>query len=512
MRRFVLVLMVLSLILAACGSNDDAAQSPAAAPAATTDAAAVTSQATATPDNSVATAAPDDLNTSFASAKLIDDGAVETTVKDSTLFYKLDVPLGGVVSATLAVDAGSPAPAFLTVYDKDQSRIDSATVAVGERESLLHVFSSDNGGTVFFAVQGNSSFTLRAAAQAQDDAGSGKDAPADDDFAQALPVKLDAYTGLLGAADKTDLYVVELPKSGARFDVAASVTSGEVDVQTFNADQNYMDNGVARPDESVALTRLLPADAGGKWFVRFSGEGAYAFTLSATPQNDADSQADAPGDNDFSKATLLKQESITGELGNDDNQDLFAIDLPKTGGLLSVQVATAEGNIDVQTFNTDQNYMDNDQAVTTAPISLTRMLAGDEGGRWYIRLGGEGRYTLDYTFRGQDDAGSQKDAPGDELSKALKADQASFSGMLGDDDSSDMFRIPASAGRTVKVTVLGDAGAVDVQLFNRDQNYGPSGTAYAGDVPLEVKLEDEGDYFIRLQSSDRVSYTVEVAP
>src|SRR5262245_7540860 len=79
--------------------------------------------ATATPNNTVATPKPGSLNTSFATALALGKDPIKTSVKESILYYKLDVPRGGVVTAQLTVETGSPAPAHLTLYNELQGAL-----------------------------------------------------------------------------------------------------------------------------------------------------------------------------------------------------------------------------------------------------------------------------------------------------------------------------------------------------------------------------------------------------
>ena len=106
-------------------------------PAAATATAAATNAPVNTPDNRVPTIDPNAPNTSFQSAKVLDK-SVKVSVKDSSFYFKIDVPRGGIINPTLSVDAFSPAQANLRLYDELQNYLKEVTVPPGR--SALTMF------------------------------------------------------------------------------------------------------------------------------------------------------------------------------------------------------------------------------------------------------------------------------------------------------------------------------------------------------------------------------------
>lgn len=522
MRRFLLMVLV-GGVLAACGgakveptpqpvNNDDVvATSVAATIAAGQTTNQNTAAATNTPDNTVATVEANAPNTSFATALEL-DGKVTASVKESTFYYKLAVPAGGAVTSTLRVDRASPSSINVSFFDKDQNYITQDEVNPGETAGIGYIFGAPDGGPVYWSVNGQATFTLAAEAAKQDDAGTGGDAASQDDFTKATLIKIGDYSGVIGFGDRTDLYAVELPKKGGRLTVDLNTQNGDIDLQTFNNAQNYMDTGKATTTEPAVLARLLPVQAGGRWYVRLNGEGEYALKLKFTPQDDAKSGSDAGDFGEYSDATEIKLGEHQGELGNDDKYDLYAVDLPKHGGTLTVTLQTKRGTLNLQTYNNDRNYMDNASVNENDPGSLTRILPLESGGRWFIQVDGEGEYTLNVQFVPQNDADSKKDAAGfAEYEKALPVSATTFSGFMGGDDQYDIYKIPGSAGRNVKVVLVSGSGTVNVQIFNNNRNYGPTGQASSPGAETTIAVEGTEDYYIQLEG-DTVSYRVEITP
>ena len=516
MRR-VLVTAIIGLLLAACGgakaeptavpvSNDDVVASAVAGTMTASQGAA-----TATPDNTVATVNADALNTSFETALPL-DGKVKSSVKESTFYYSLNVPIGGVVTSTVTVDKNSPSSLNVNLFNADRGYLRQLEIKPGESAGLGYVFGVPAGGLVYWSIGGNAQFTLEGSAADQDDAGSGSDAAPDGEYDTATPAKLGQITGVVGDADRADLYVVELPKKGGRLTFAVADAINTFEIQTFDDSRNYMDNGRVERGDMLSQARLIPAGAGGRWYVRVSGEGEYAFDLSFTPQDDAKGGGDAPDGDAWESAQVIKAGEWTGEAGGDDRADLYAIDLPKNGGVFTVTLQSDKGELDLQTFDNDQNYMDNGSFNGGEPLVLVRRLPLDKGGRWFVRVGGQGEYTMSLDFADQNDGGLGKDAPDtSDFARSLPISSPSFGGALGGDDREDLYLVSGATGRNVKVVFVDGQRTLDLQIFDNDRNYGPTGQANSVGEEAAALAEGDQDYYIRI-SGDSVAYRIEITP
>ncbi len=519
MRHFLTMLMV-GLFLVGCGGDTTQSTSaPASNDAAMATAVAATVAAgqpnavavTKTPDNTVATLEANAANTSFATALEL-DGTVTTSVKESTFYYKLAVPVGGVVTSTISVDKTSPKAIMVSFFDKDQRAISQKKVSPGETLGMGYVFGAPNGGAVYWAVAGEATFTLAGSALNQDDAATGGDAASDDDFDAASLIKAGEHTGVVGNGDQSDLYAIELPKTGGRLSIDLSAKRGDLELQLFDNEQNYSDAGNSTAAEPASTSRLLQAKAGGRWYVRVRGEGEYALKIAFVAQDDGKGGGDAADYDEYSDATVIKLGEHQGELGDADRYDLYAIDLPKDGGTLTVSLQTKRGSLDLQTYNNERNYVDTASVNENDPAVVGRVLPLDDGGRWFIQVYGEGSYTLNVAFVPQNDADSKKDAADyNEYDQATAISTATFSGSLGDNDQYDLYKVPGSLGRNVKVIVISGSGTVRMQIFTSERNYGPTAQSNGPAEEGTLTVEGDQDYYIQV-SGDQVTYRIEVAP
>ena len=513
MRKWFAASMVCTVVLAACGGGG-ANQAATIAPATVTGAskqpavnstntpAAKDVAPTQTPDNTVATAAPKADNTSFASAALLGKDPVKLTVKDSQFYYKLAFGKGAVVVAILTVDAGSPEPATLTMYDESQTFLKEMQTPVGKSGTLRYVFSCAGGTGAFLKISGNSSVTLSALSTPQNDGGTGGDAG--QDFDTATAVKPGTLNGILGDADGNDYFVVDLPKTGGVLNVTVQ-TSDNVVATVYDNSRNFIAEVAAQKTDKApaGLQHILATDQGGQWIVRLNGSGEYTATVAFGGQNDANSGKDA-GDS-FDAATSVKPGSYNGLLGGADGNDYYLIDLPKGGGSLSVTVKTTDGNVGVTLYDDSQNYIGEAKSDKNKPDTgvYAAILNGGQGGNWFVRVNGEGSYAFTVNFVPQNDGGSGKDA-GDDLDTALSLDKTEFDGIVGSLDGSDYYKIPAANGRKVTVAFSGK-GVVVVSLYDANRNFLKETSIDAGkSADVVDDTGAEGDYTIRMNGTDGV--------
>ncbi len=501
MRRLSL-LMLFASMLVACGGSVNPPTTQSSPPTI----AAATAAATNTPDNTVATVDASASNTSFASAAPL-DGQIKASVKESSLYYRLDTPIGGVVTSTIKVDGQSPRGLSVILFDKNQNSLSALNLAPGETGMLGYQFGIPEGGQVVWEISGNALFSLTGSTAAQADAGSKGDAGAE--FEQATNSKLGTITGSLGDADRTDFFSLDVPKNGGILAFEAT-TGGDVQFQLFDDSQNYLDNGSVLPTVPARFSRILSSKQGGRWFMRVDGTGSYRLKLAFTSQNDAASAGDAPDELD--QAITVKPGTITGIVGNDDREDTLAFDVPQAGFVYTITATTKQGNLTIQTLDQAQNYMDQAEVTSDAPIVIGRTLPTERGPRWFIKVFGEGEYSLDLAVVAQNDAASNNDAASD-IPTAIVASSASIEGRVGSDDRNDYLRIPASLGRTIRVTVIGD-GLIDIQLYNQDRNYAEQANSIIAGSPAMLKApEGTGDYFIQISNGDiPANYWIEIQP
>ncbi len=480
-----------------------------AATRAATAVAANTSAPAGTPDNSVPTLAPNAPNTSFQTARVLDK-AIRVSVKDSTFYFKIDVPRGGVISSTLALDAFSPTPAKLALFDEFQNYLKEVSVPPGRSAPLRFIFGNKAGGTTYLVLSGNSSVTLAASARAQNDGGSKGDAG--DDLDTATNAQPGTLTGLIGDADSDDVFVFDLPKSGGVLSTTVKTSDGNVKLTVYDEGKNYVGETTAEQNKPTAGTfqHVLAATQGGRWFVQLRGEGTYTISVAFTAQNDAGSGKDAGAD--FDTALAVKPGSYTGLLGDSDSDDVYSLDLPKTGSMVTITLRTTNGNLKATLFDESQNFVNeiaSDKTKTSASM-LTTMLAFNQGGKWYVHLRGDGTYSVGVAYTPQNDAGSGKDA-GDSKETALTVSSATFTGAIGYADARDYFKIRAAQGRKINVKYSGNQDELKITLFDLNENFIKDASVKSG-AAVDL-VEDSGatdDYFLDVTGGTG-SYTITLA-
>lgn len=292
MRR-VPILLALLVLLGACG-GPSASPAPTAAPTAPPPTAALppTAAPTAPPPTAAPTAAPTSTPPATAAPTAASAPAalplgtepVTGTFKEPAPFYTLDLPPGGVVSGTLAVDAAASAPIKLVLLDKDQKFVTDQLVEPGKRGALLRIFPSSYSGAVYLTLQsfGQGQFTLQAQAVGQNDAGGGRDAG--DTAGQALPIQPGDHQGLLGDDDQSDFYSLELPRGAGTLTMTLLSDGAQdhtVKLALFDEAQKFVADVTAPFSASspVPLVWALPREQSGRWYLSVSGKGSYRLTV-----------------------------------------------------------------------------------------------------------------------------------------------------------------------------------------------------------------------------------------
>src|SRR5205823_13101304 len=127
----------------------------------------------------------------------------------------------------------------------------------------------------------------------------------------------------------------ELPKSGGILSTTIKTSDGNVKLTVYDEGRNYVGEteSVSSRPAAGAFQHVLAVSQGGRWLVHLGGQGSYTVTVGFTAQNDASSGQDAGAD--FDSAFPIKTGAYTGLLGDADGDDVYSLELPKTGGLLT---------------------------------------------------------------------------------------------------------------------------------------------------------------------------------
>jgi hypothetical protein len=205
----------------------------------------------------------------------------------------------------------------------------SGVVSAGETRSKRVMMNNASGGTYYLqAYYGSGHYGFDIFIESQNDAASGTDAG--DKIAEALKIITGrSYSGELGGFDECDWYRFDIP-AGSILKMALS---------------NYKENSPIsfsfRNVDGVEVWRLddiLPGDknttrmlvnntTGGIYFLEAcDGRGPYEFGIYSEQQNDAGLGSDA-GDRISEATKITSQRTITGELGDLDQEDWYTFSL-----------------------------------------------------------------------------------------------------------------------------------------------------------------------------------------
>lgn len=453
-------------------------------------------------------------NTEFASALTLDENALTGTMPvGEERFFKLTIPAGGVITGTVAVVEGAPRPFRLRVYEPTQNQVDSIDVPVGSQASLSHIFDSAQSGNVFFSLSGEGQYTFQADAGPQNDASQTQDAGSDPNT--ALSIATEPIQGLLGGEDRTDYYSIEIPTTGGTFEAqldAAQSGDNQVALELWDGDRDYIMGGTAASNGAFStLSYIFSRDKGGRLFLAVEGKGSYQLSARFTPQNDGGGEGDAPTTSTEAVAVKLDTEN-TGQLGDTDNEDLFAFMLPTVGGRVKIETQAVGGSPQIALLNHELDYV---KYVTTTggsdPVTIEYMLPEGTGGRWFVQAQGKGDYRWTATFAPQNDAGSGGDATA-ELDTAAEVELGDVAGEMADADKSDSYILPLPADGGVMVATLSvSTGDARLVLYAPDQTYTTEVQATEGQKAVELRrvmaAGQGGKWFLQVNGSGQYTVT-----
>lgn len=444
-------------------------------------------------------------NDSFASAIVLGNKAIKSTIKESALYYKLDVPLGAVVTGTLAVEANAPLSMTLSLYDMKEYYVNELIIAPETSESLSYIFDSTQEGTIFFKVSGEGTFTLQGESELQKDASQKGDAG--DSFEEAFALKLGDYDGLLGGADRNDYYAFTLPTTGGLLELSLQADSEQMNLNLYDSNQFYINEIITEAQNKPALLQyLLAKDQGKRWFAKISGTGNYSLSLSFSKQNDAESGQDVG--EEFESAYLIELGDYEGLLGDGDSNDYYTFELPTSGGILSATLQSSDPQSSQTLYDSDQFYINESSPPSrNKAVTMRSILAAGEGESWYLRLNGTSPYSFSLAFSSQNDGASQKDAPA-EIEDALPVKvKQEIKGLLGDNDRADAYQLDTKEGSyTLRLTTNAEE-PISVAIYNSDNFYISQGSSEKGE--LELSFDATGESFVRVTGADEYRFVVE---
>ncbi len=180
----------------------------------------------------------------------------------------------------------------------------------------------------------------------------------------------------------------------------------------------------------------------------------FTFTIENEPQPDDPDGGDAP---EIITDAVAIDGTANGLLGGPDQTDYYTFDA--SGGdmvtLTAAMGATENGSITAALeFNGAERTRTSVQPGGEDETQL--ILTDEEGGQWYVKVFGQGAYSVTVETTSQNDGGAEGDAP-DSAAGAVPVTAGTFPGLLGNDDRSDFYAIELDPGAVVEVELANDA-------------------------------------------------------
>ena len=248
---------------------------------------------------------------------------------DEEDWYRFDIPAGHILRLSFTPNTSSEAMKFsLRSFERSEVWY-SGVVPAGETRLRRVMMNNSSGGTYYLqAYYGSGLYEFEIFTESQNDAASGTDAG--DKIAEALKITPgQSYSGELGGYDESDWYRFDIPSGGVlKMTLSNSNEGAPMKFSVRNVDGVEVWQSEELRSETKNATRILVNNTtGGVYFIQaFDGSGPYEFGIYTEQQNDAGLGSDA-GDRIAGATKITSQRTITGEVGDLDQEDWYTFSL-----------------------------------------------------------------------------------------------------------------------------------------------------------------------------------------
>ncbi len=218
----------------------------------------------------------------------------------------------------------------------------------------------------------------------------------------------------------------------------------------------------------------------------------FTFTIENEPQPDDPDGGDAP---EIITDAVAINGTANGLLGGPDQTDYYSFD---ADGGDTVTLTAAMGATENGSITAALEFNGAERTRTTARPSgedeTQLILTDEEGGEWYVKVWGQGAYSVIVETVSQNDGGAEGDAP-DNAGGAVPVTSGTFPGLLGNDDRSDFYAIELDPGAVVDVEIANDAASassLSVRLFVNGQEQDRATAAAGGTDSFLAALPNDG--------------------
>lgn len=320
--------------------------------------------------------------------------------RDKADYYKFSAPGGFMIEASLAAGTAGDSPLSMTLYRTGGAVLDATGwLSPGACAVVRHTTAESAPGDFLLSVcqtagSGNN-YTVSLSIRPQNDAGSGKDAPASFVRGLSLPGS-GKYAGWMAGDDTADAYNISLA-GGQMIDctLEAGRTSPEkLELSLLRPDGDGLFTISAPSGGTSARGWILNSTGGGILHTVVSGPNSYNLTLAISDQSDGAAAGDAGQTIDAARPVIMNYD-YSGLLGADDNADCYSFPgkatQPVTVNFLMTN-ATGQGHV-ILYGPSNSVLMDSPGATIGVPVSGRISLVAD-GTHYLVVRGGR----MDYVF------------------------------------------------------------------------------------------------------------------
>lgn len=320
--------------------------------------------------------------------------------RDKADHYKFSAPGGFMINSTLTAGTAGDSPLSMTLYRSGGAVLDSTGwLSPGASAVVRHTTSDNAPGDYILSVcqtaGGGNNYTVSLSIRPQNDAGSGKDAPASYLRALSLPGS-GKYTGWMAGDDAADAYNISLA-GGQMIDCtleAGRTGSEKLELALLRPDGDGLFTISATPGGSSARGWILNSTGGGIFHPVISGRNSYDLTIVISDQGDGAAAGDAGETIDAARPVIMNY-NYSGLLGADDGADCYSFNgkatQPVTANFLMTN-ATGQGHV-ILYGPSNIVLMDSPGTTIGVPVSNRVTLVSD-GTHYLVVLGGR----MDYVF------------------------------------------------------------------------------------------------------------------
>ena len=347
-----------------------------------------------------------DLDRSAGTTDLVDGEEIELNTEYEDVLaeerpearYLLDIPDSAVVTLRVENDRESDSNVTAELRSEGDRIMRHRRMSPGAMEEERYVLGHDDGREFELLFDGGPAvYDFAIEVEVQQDAG--QEGSAGDDASTAFEIEAGQQVeGLIGDEDEMDVYLLNAePGTELQFDgeVAGDAESSMRFEVLYENDRIDRDRRVGDGD-TVSYSHLFSGDDDGEIRVEVSGgDGDYSFAVNFEEQSDAGEPGDA-GDQRADAREVPTAEELTGDVGDDDEEDWYQFEAPSED--VEIVVTSEDGSDGSVTFEAYDSSGDRSGRLRRLSSGVTDSFSfeAEEGDEMHLAVtGGRATYTFE---------------------------------------------------------------------------------------------------------------------